>query len=340
MYFFSILVCYGENTEKQYKKLIEKYDIDQAVKEIDSDNAANFWNVMIQNNELRTKFIEDIEKNKGAEKETIEKLADLPRFYPNNKEEAVVDSLQSFCDSLLIDMGIKQLNLNCSLHIVENPDPNAFTSLTNNGFAICIHTGLLNQEGVNNETLKAYVAHEFSHGILLHPARRFYDEAKKRRKNELISGFVTGASVFAVAASAFAGVATGNLTTSATDYSYGILKIGEHFDKMTEIHTFAYSREQEFEADLIAYRFMEYIGASDAYMNALGMIDIEEDKEYNVYNDHPKTSDRISFLKYVQEHPELGNKENEKRRKKIAMKIAHEEQLRLRQEKEFGITYK
>ena len=330
---FSIFACYGKNMEKQYRKLIEKYDIDQAVKVIDRDNASTFWDLMLKNNELRIKFIEDIEKNKGAEKETIEKIAQLPRFYPN-EEETIVDSLQGFCDTLLIDMGIKQLNLNCSLHIVEDPDPNSFTALTEDGFAMCINTGLLNMEGVKYKTLMGYVAHEFSHGILLHHARMFYAEAKPRRKNELIGGVVTGLSVLAVGVAAYNGVATGMQTTSATDFADLILNINESFDHLTVKYYFRYSREQEYEADLIAYRFMEYIGASDEYINALNMIGTEMDKLYNDYSDHPKTSDRISFLKYVQTHPELGNKENDKRRKKIALKIAQENQIRLRRENE------
>ncbi len=330
---FSLLACYGNNLEKQYRKLIEKYDIDQAVKEIDRDNASIFWDIMLKNNELRKKFIEDIEKNKGAEKETIEKTAQLPRFYPK-EEEAIVDSLQGFCDTLLLDMGIKQLNLNCSLYVVEDTVPNAFTALTEDGFAMCLNTGLLNLEGMKYKTLMGCVAHEFSHGILLHHARKFYAEAKQRRKNELIGGFVTGLSVLAVGVAAFNGVAAGIPATSATDFAGLILNISEGFDHLTVKYSFRYLREQEYEADLIAYRFMEYLGASDEFINALGMLNTEEEKQYNDYSDHPKTTDRISFLKYVQAHPELGNKENDKRRKKIAQKIAQENQIKLRREKE------
>lgn len=335
---FSIFTCYGVNLEKRYRKFIEKYDIDQAVKTIERGNASSFWDIMLKNNELRIKFLEDMEKNKGAEKETIEKTAQLPRFYPN-EEEAIVDSLQGFCDTLLIDMGIKPLNLNCSLHIVEDSEPNAFTALTEDGFAICINTGFLNQEGVKYETLMGCVAHEFSHGILLHHARKFYADAKRRRKNELIGGFVTGLSILAAGVGAYYGVAAG-IPTSATDFAGIILNISDSFDHLTEKYSFRYSREQEYEADLIAYRFMEYLGGSDEYINALRMLGTEQDRLYNDYSDHPKTSDRISFLEYVQSHPEHGNKENDKRRKKIALKMAQENQLRLRQEKEAGIKYK
>ena len=330
---FSIFACYGKDMEKQYRKLIEKYDIDQAVKVIDRDNASTFWDIMLKNNELRFKFIEDIEKNKGAEKETIEKTSQLPRFYPN-EEEVIVDSLQGFCDTLLMDIGIKQLNLNCSLHIVEDPEPNAFTALTEDGFAMCINTGLLNMKGVKYKTLMGCVAHEFSHGILLHHARKIYADAKQRRKNELIGGVVTGLSVLALGVSAYNGVAAGIPTTSATDFFGLNLNINESFDHLTVKYSFRYSREQEYEADLIAYRFMEYLGASDEYIDALSMLSTEQDKIYNDYSDHPTTSDRISFLKYVQAHPELGNKENDKLRKKIALKMAQENQIRLRRENE------
>lgn len=53
------------------------------------------------------------------------------------------------------------------------------------------------KEGITRNMLKGFVAHEFAHGVLLHQILRFYAEAKKRRKNELLGGIAMGLNVVA-----------------------------------------------------------------------------------------------------------------------------------------------
>lgn len=73
-----------------------------------------------------------------------------------------------------------------------------------------------------------------------------------------------------------------------------------------------YSREQEYEADLIAFRFMQFLGCEDEYIEGLRILGNSYDMQYDSFEDHLSIPARISFLKYVQQHPELGNKSNAK----------------------------
>lgn len=311
----SSLFAYSANIEKQYKKYVEKYDVADEAKSIQPANATEFWATTISKNELCNLFIKDIQKNNGAEKEAIRKTAQLPRYYPEY-DETILRNLQGFCDTLLIDMGIADLGLKCSLHIIDAPEVNAFTALTEDGFAMCVTTGVINKKGINYNILMGYVAHEFAHGVLLHHTRSFYAEAKERRKNELLGGIAAGLNGLAAGLEAYNAAAYG-IPKSRTDYDARIANIGDIIKISTLKYSFKYSREQEIEADLIAYRFLEHMGVGEEFINGLRILGTAYDALYDAYSDHPTIGSRIDFLKYVQAHPELGNKKNAKLKRKI-----------------------
>lgn len=300
----SAMSSYAANVEKQYKKLIENFDVADEAKYGDTLDAAGFWNAMLDNNELRIKFLKDLKKNKGAEKEALTKTAQLPRFYPQY-DETIDHSMQGFCDTLLMDMGISELGFKCSLHVVYSDDANAFTALTEDGFAICLTKALISKKGITYDILKGYVANEFAHGALLHHERLFYAGAKKRRKDNITEGIAAGVCLFFAALAA----AEDDNTTCGND-------CGTTVENNIEINVspvkyiFQYSKEQVFEADLVAYRFLEHLGKGEAFINGLRILGTPYDALYEEDNDHPTIVDRIGFLKYVQQHPELGNTKN------------------------------
>lgn len=314
IFIFSIILVNAANVEKQYKKLIESFDIANEAKALDSINPTSFWNKMIDNNELCIKFLKDIQKNKGAEKEAIEKTTQVPRFYPQY-DETIVEYMQGFCDTLLMNMGIEDLQINCSLHLINSDEINAYTVLTEEGFAMCITTGLFTKKGVTYEILMGYVAHEFVHGALFHHIRVFYAQAKERRKNELIGGLAIGLNGLAAGLEAYNSAAYG-IPPSGTDYDAVVAGIAEDIKISTIKYKFKYTREQEYEADLIAYRFLEHLGKGESFINGLRILGTSYDALYNEFSDHTTIRSRIDFLKYVQQHPELGNKKNAKLKKK------------------------
>ena len=312
--FAIMLTAWAANDEKQYKKLIQNFDVCEEAKALDGPNPAVFIKTVLDNNELLWKFNKDMEKKKGAEKEALSKVAQLPRFFPQY-DNSIVEELQGFCDSLLIDMGIPDLGIDCSLHVSYDDRPNAFVVLTEKGFAICITSGLFTSKGVNYNILLGYVAHEFAHGALLHHIRSLYAEAKERRRNELLGGIAAGLNGLAAGLEAYNQAAYG-IHTSGTDYGAVIANIGTDIKISTLKYMFKYSREQEFEADLFAYRFLEHLGCGEEFINGLRILGTQYDALYDEFSDHPTISSRIGFLKYVAAHPELGNTKNIKLRKK------------------------
>lgn len=312
--FAIVFTALAANEEKQYKKLIQHFDVSDEAKAVERPNPRAFIQAFLDNNELLWKFAKDMEKKKGAEKEALSKVAQLPRFYPQY-DNSIVESMQGFCDTLLINMGIVDIGIECSLHICYDDTPNAFAALTEKGFAMCITTGLLTAKGINYNTLMGYVAHEFAHGALMHHIRSFYADAKERRKNELLGGIAAGLNGLAAGMEAYNAAAYG-IPTSGTDYGTVIANIGTDVKISTLKYSFKYSREQEFEADLFAYRFLEHLGCGEEFINGLRILGTQYDFLFDEYSDHPTTSTRINFLNYVNEHPELGNTQNVKLKKK------------------------
>ena len=75
------------------------------------------------------------------------------------------------------------------------------------------------------------------------------------------------------------------------------------FEKNSYYFQFKYSREQELEADLIAYRYCEIMGIGGyAYILALELLgddfgSLKAEKQ----SDHPTIAYRVAFLKYIYE---------------------------------------
>lgn len=294
------------STEKEYKKIIEQYDIADDAKAVSRNSPTEFWETALDNNKLLAKFIKNIQKKKGAEKEAIQKTAELPRFYPQY-DPTIITDMQGFCDTLLTNMGIADLDINCSLHIVQSEEINAYTALTEDGFAMCLTSKLLSQKGINYNILMGYVAHEFAHGALMHHIRRFYAKAKEYRKQRLLGSIAIGVNAAAAGAEAYA--AAQGVQPSGTDYEAVIADIEADVETSTHRYFFEYSRGQEYEADLFAFRFLENLGCGEDFINGLRILGAQQyDNIYSEYDDHPTIPSRINFLKFVQQHPELGNK--------------------------------
>ena len=94
-------------------------------------------------------------------------------------------------------------------------------------------------------------------------------------------------------------------------YSSNNQAIINFFDNKSYFYGFKYSREQELEADLIAYRYLEAIGLGGyAMIMALEMLNDPSDNQEDIAtNDHPTTQYRIEFLKYIYaiEHQNIEN---------------------------------
>ncbi len=301
------------NVEKQYKKLIEKYDVDRSAKNANPDQPSDFWTLALNGNHKLEKFKWDILNNKGMEKEAIQKYNSLPHFYPEI-DESIVTEMQGYCDSILNVMGITPLDIKCALYIVNSDDVRAFTAPTDQGFAMCITTALLSRKGVNSDVVKGYVAHEFARGALQQELQKLYSDVRQNRKDKILTGLLAGA------------VIAGNIALDSSSdnntYEYNFWdnvyserinqNVEEIIKKMpkekTEQYAFNYSKDQDAEADLLAYRFMQNIGLADDYITGLKVLGAAYQQMQNEVSYNPEASERIEFLNYVSSHPEIGRK--------------------------------
>ena len=71
---------------------------------------------------------------------------------------------------------------------------------------------------------------------------------------------------------------------------------------------FKYLPELEYEADLLAYRFMEYMGKGADYINGLKILGSSYDALYGKDTDQPTIQERINFLEYATAHPEASRR--------------------------------
>ena len=92
----------------------------------------------------------------------------------------------------------------------------------------------------------------------------------------------------------------------------------ESASKDSYLYKFKYSREQELEADIIAIRFLEWIGINPQYyIDTLKQLGTEYDLMYDEESDHPTTKYRIDLLSFlIKNYPMTkllleGNKETE-----------------------------
>lgn len=300
--------------EKNYRKFIEKYDVPTIAKDTCLEHPADFWALSLSDNRDFNLFLKNIKKNKGAEKEALLKYSELPKLYAS-VNQSLIEELQGFCDTLLMNMGISPLDLKCTLHILYSDEVRAFSAPTDDGFAICLTSALFSHKGVTPSVMKGYIANEFAHGALKHKLRKLYDDAKRRRKENVVGGLALGAII----------VATAGITATLPDNSYyhddsleeefrferyvdALDKIKDKPKLKTLPYNFSYTRDQIREADLYAYRFMQNMGMGDDYITGLEILGSAYEESKNEYDYNPGIPERMNFIKYVKDHPLMGKR--------------------------------
>lgn len=306
--FVSFYVHAGSN-DGYYKKIAEKFDVPEEAK-VTNRIPSDFWiNVMSYNDKLFD-FAKKMQKMKGAEKEAYE-MAEEATYHSDN-DPYLCKELQGFCDTLLINLGIdnalKNTKFKCTLHVVIDEDVNAYTILVPGGFSMYLTTGLIEKDGCTYDILMGVIAHELAHGLFFHHLQTYYAEAKKKRENELVGAIAAGLSSYSEAYS--------NARGTRPMSKLNTRRLAEHLKSETRKYTLKFSRDKEYEADIVAFRFMQWIGKDNAFIEVLNFLGTDYDHLYNDDSDHPTTSSRICLIQYLLDHPEIQNKDIAKLRKK------------------------
>lgn len=312
--FFSTAIAFASSHDKEFRKLIERFDVSDEAKATDPTDHRLFWKNLLNNNHLL--FKDRLAMNKGgrAVNYALTAINNIPTFNPW-VDSSINTRMQSFCDTMMMDMGIRGISVNCSLHCFYSDEPNAFCILTPSGFAMCFTSALLRKEGLTYEMLMGFVAHEFAHGILKHHVRELYAQESERIKNNRYA--VIAAALYGIAAGANAyGAAMTGTTCDNSAYYNMINQLPGIAQRETSRYCFKYSREQEIEADLVAFRFLERLGCGDEFIMGLELLGSDYDDIYVDNSTHPSVKYRVQFLRYVTQHPEFYNKLNRKLKRK------------------------
>lgn len=280
---------------KYFDRLINKYDVIEYVKLLDQKKPDLFWEVVCRHNKTLNRLYEDIKNKKPLARDAQNDLYEAILFsldYYNNLPISFEN--QFVADTLIKRICVKDIFSDAKMYVVEDNDINAFACPDGK---IYITTAAIMCDSISVEGMIGICAHETVHVLLRHSLDRAYSYRKRENRNKIIAGVFSAVDV---AANAYA-QANGAVVDESWDnvkkrIEDNIIWAGENALRFR----YKYSREQEIEADIIAYRFLEYMKwGGENYINALRTIGYENDKYYDDTSDHPTIEFRVKLLEYL-----------------------------------------
>lgn len=300
----SVTSSYAGGKEKEYKRLIQELGIDTIAMKATSPDG--FWNVVWKKNERLYKFYKAFEKKKSSAIKANDKINEslyLSADYYNSFD-IEADNSDSNIIGLLDDLGVLKVHSNTKLYIIDSPDINACSTPD---MRIFLFTGLF-MDGMTYPQILGICAHEFAHCLLQHAKINTYETIKKEKTNNIIAG---------VSAAVQAGSAMYSATNGVkSDWDAINQNISEMFDAaalQAQKFRYKYSRKQEIEADIIACKFLEYMGyGGEKYIETLRIIENVMPQYSSGLDEstHPTTSFRVGLLEYMLSHPEVIREES------------------------------
>ena len=178
---------------------------------------------------------------------------------------------------------------------------NAFATPTDN---IYVTSALAELYHYDISLLTGVCAHELGHITCAHILNRLWAEKKKEKRNNIWAGVAVGLNTMAHAATSM--YAASNGVSYDQSYWDGVISINNNlmqsFKEGTYYFRFKYSREDEIEADILAYKYCEYVGIGGyAYIMALSLLGDDNQGYYKASktSTHPTNYFRINLLRYL-----------------------------------------
>lgn len=283
----------NSNLTYQFENYLNSYDFKYSHTP-NANISADFWRCMLKEN---TTYLElQDEMSRDPKRKMLQQALNV---VASNKTK-----MQSYLNTKCQPYQVSDIEINLVNQLVGGnaqtlTDFRIYPAADANAFAtpyghIYLTSGIVLKYHLNNNLLLGICAHEITHFLCQHATVNLWKQYEKEQNRRIVGGIVAG--LYAVAAIAGAG--------SRANYS-GIAN--NSLDLFTVISNsayyfqFKYSRDQEIESDLLAYRFCEAIGLGGySYIMALQLLG-ENDlyMKANRTADHPTLSYRISFLKWL-----------------------------------------
>lgn len=294
----------SKKQKRQFTSIVRKYDFHYAhASDSTIDVAEDFWCKLLQVNgpflDLQT------EMNKTKKRKMLQKALDelsverygmmlhlknnCTPFEPGELENSLVNRLTGDCRMAADDFRIYPAN-----------ERNAFATPYGQ---IYLTSGLVSQYHFNENLLLGVCAHEMAHSKCSHSLVGLWKQYEKERNNRILAGVTAALYATAMAASSIYSASNGVSYNQSyyNDMAVSTTNLYKVISGSSFYYQFKYSRWQEIEADLIAYRFCEATGLGGySYIMALQLL-----RENDLYlksektDDHPSLAYRIALLKWL-----------------------------------------
>lgn len=291
----SSTVCFGQN--RKYDKIIEEFDVRIYVKRFSPEQPDKFWEAVGYYNKGLAKLRADADKKSQPMLNSRHAMYEAKLSAEQAKASYLYISSKEITDTLLIKSGIRKTFPDVTLDVIMDTYPNAWTCPVS---SIFMTNALLEAVNYDYTALMGIVAHEATHFFLQHLWAAEYATQKKIQSNSVAAAVVAGVNAMANAYAQANGAADESSWENVNRTTEELAKAA----KEDALYRFMpkYGRNQEFEADIIAVRFLEWIGLDPmVYLTTLNTIAAEDDRYYDSSSDHPKTAERVDLLKYMLE---------------------------------------
>ena len=294
-------------TETECFQYIKELDVPKEVMALPNDNPATFWWYLPKYNTDYQKFEAALKKGKNTALSAVEEIKHNLMFRTDFQKGLTDDNSVEVLDSIYRFFNLKVYNPKMKVYVVCDLEVNAYSTPD---AIILLNSGLINKMRTF-EKIYAVVGHELAHYALGHVLQNLYAVKKKEKRNQILAGVASGIQA--------AGTAIGQAMYSDNtpegqkarehawqDVSHGLDKNLEWatIDAYGRYHL-KYSRNQELEADIVSYRFLQWIGEDPSYMiKMLEILGENEPKMDQKKSDHPSTSFRINVLKAIAKYDE------------------------------------
>ena len=279
-------------------RYVKQYDVLKYLPEKSDNNPATFWKMITTYNGDFQNIMAKFNNPKGYAKKAKEKidnavsLMSISRNVLSSEEKEMNAGIRKMMFGEGDDYGmVFKVD-------VEKQELNAYVAP--DGYAT-VNFSLVERLKKDPDMLCGVVAHEVCHYLYRHALVNEYKAVKKATENMIGAAIGAAGTAIGNAAAASAGVQS----------NYGPEQYTSWFDKAREqsdMARYRYSREQEAEADIVAYRFMEWIGADPTkYIEALRTIDPYDRNSNDKESDHPSTGFRIGMLQILKPAPWSSN---------------------------------
>lgn len=278
----SVLVLSSANLLAQTgkeKRYASNYDVLKYLPKQSDHDPATFWKSITQNNTEFQKNAKKFENPKGLAKKAESEV--MNAAYRNsilrNMTRRTEEDIE-LCNIIrYLMLGDEQSEM--EFEVIDHWEPNAYC--TPDGY-VCIYTGIIERLEGNVDLMSGVIAHEIAHYMYKHALILRHKTLKKERENQI------GAAIH------HAGV--GFLDVPNKDQM--IQNIYDNAELQTNQYRYKYSRKEEVEADVVAYRFLDWMGIDPENMSIalrriapFGPLDEEHDDD-----DHPSFVFRLGVL--------------------------------------------